>query len=292
MNTVLQYLKLVRIEQWIKNGFLFLPIFFDSQLINFQGFLNTAVAALAFAFVSSAVYIFNDFRDRKADRLHPEKKSRPLASGAVSPAAGFVVLGLMLVMAAAICWYLQSDSLVFILVVYFLMNIAYSSGLKHISILDIFILSFGYVLRVYAGGFASGVDPSKWLTLMTFLLALFLSLSKRRDDVVIFETSGTKMRKGIEAYNLSFLNTSLSVIGGILVVAYSMYVLSPETEERFNSPYLYFTIAFVLAGVLRYLQITLVEQNSGSPTGLLYKDRFLQITIMLWLASLFYIIYW
>jgi len=288
---MIHYLKLIRIEQWIKNGFLFLPIFFDNQLTNTDAFGGTTLAAFAFAFLSSAVYIFNDYRDRNADRLHPKKRNRPIASGAISVSNAFVVLGIMLLVSAGICWYLSSISLAYVLVLYLLMNLGYSSGLKHIAILDIFILSFGYVLRVYAGGFASEIEPSKWLTLMTFLLALFLSLSKRRDDVAIFEASGTKMRKGIEAYNMAFLNTSISVIGGILVVAYSMYVLSPETEARFNSPYIYFTIIFVLAGVLRYMQITLVEKNSGSPTGLLYKDRFLQVTIALWLLSLMSIIY-
>lgn len=288
---MIHYLKLIRIEQWIKNGFLFLPIFFDNQLTNTDAFGGTTLAALAFAFLSSAVYIFNDYRDRNADRLHPKKRNRPIASGAVGVSQAFVVLGIMLLVSAGICWYLSSVSLAYVLILYLIMNLGYSSGLKHIAILDIFILSFGYVLRVYAGGFASGIEPSKWLTLMTFLLALFLSLSKRRDDVAIFEASGTKMRKGIEAYNMAFLNTSISVIGGILVVAYSMYVLSPETEARFNSPYIYFTIIFVLAGVLRYMQITLVEKNSGSPTGLLYKDRFLQVTIALWLLSLVSIIY-
>lgn len=289
---MIQYLKLIRIEQWIKNGFLFLPVFFDNQLTNADAFINTTLAAFAFAFVSSAVYIYNDYRDREADRLHPKKKFRPIASGAVSPAKAFTVLTIMVLFCAAICWYLSSVHLAVVLGIYLIMNLGYSSGLKHIAILDIFILSFGYVLRVYAGGFASDIEPSKWLTLMTFLLALFLSLSKRRDDVAIFEASGTKMRKGIEAYNMAFLNTSISVIGGILVVAYSMYVLSPETEARFDSPYIYATIIFVLAGVMRYMQITLVEKNSGSPTGLLYKDSFLQITIALWLLSLLYIIYW
>lgn len=289
---MIQYLKLIRIEQWIKNGFLFLPVFFDTQLTNSEAFINTTLAALAFAFLSSAVYIFNDYQDRNADKLHPKKRFRPIASGAISVPKAFAVLVVMVASSAFICWYLSSAYLAYVLALYLVMNFGYSSGLKHIAILDIFILSFGYVLRVYAGGFASDIEPSKWLTLMTFLLALFLSLSKRRDDVAIFEASGTKMRKGIEAYNMAFLNTSISVIGGILVVAYSMYVLSPETEMRFSSPYIYFTIIFVLAGVMRYMQITLVEKNSGSPTGLLYKDKFLQITIALWLVSLLYIIYW
>ncbi|MBI1184194.1 decaprenyl-phosphate phosphoribosyltransferase [bacterium] len=291
MNKIGQLFKLVRLGQWVKNGFLFLPIFFDKQLFNARAFEKTFLAALAFACVSSIIYIFNDYRDRNEDRHHPTKKYRPLASGAVSPRQAVAVAIVLAGLAALLLWFLHSWQLVVVLVTYATFNVFYSLGLKHVSLLDVFILAFGYVLRVYAGGFASEIVPSEWLTLMSFLLALFLALAKRRDDLILFENGNKKTRKAIDGYNQAFLNTALSMLGGIMVVAYCMYVLSPETQLRFGSRYLYLTVIFILAGVLRYVQITLVEFKSGSPTTVLYKDKFLQLSIALWLGSLFFIIY-
>jgi 4-hydroxybenzoate polyprenyltransferase len=286
-----QYAKLLRVNQWVKNGFLFLPIFFDKQLLNLETLSSNFLGAFAFAFASSVVYIINDYFDREKDKLHPKKKFRPIASGAIKPAMAFIAAFICLLIAAALIYTIQSVEFAVVLAIYLVLNVLYSSWLKHVSLLDIFILAFGYVLRVYAGGFSTNIAPSEWLILMSLLLALFLALAKRRDDVILFETSGTKARKAIDGYNQSFFNTALSMLGGILVVTYSIYVLSAETQARFQSEYLYLTVIFILAGVLRYLQITLVEHDSGSPVRLLYTDRFLQVTILSWLLSLFLIIY-
>ncbi len=291
MSKIKEVLKLLRVNQWVKNGFLFLPIFFDKQLLNLPELVNTIFGAFAFAFTSSVVYVVNDYFDREKDKLHPKKKYRPLASGTIKPPLAFAIAFLSLAIGVSIALYLQSIELLIVLAIYLVLNFLYSSGLKHVSLLDIFILAFGYVLRVYAGGFATSIQPSEWLILMSLLLALFLALAKRRDDVILFESSGKVTRKAIDGYNQSFFNTALSMLGGIMVVTYSIYVLSPETEARFGSQYLYLTVIFILAGVLRYLQITLVQHDSGSPVKLLYTDRFLQTTILLWLVSLYLIIY-
>lgn len=285
------FVKLLRVHQWIKSGFLFLPIFFDQKLFVFDVFVNTVIGAFAFAFTSSAVYILNDYFDREKDRQHPTKKFRPIASGAIAPKTAFFIAALCLLFGFGAVFYLQSISLGVVLAIYLALNILYNLGLKQVSLLDIFILAFGYVLRVYAGGFAANIAPSEWLILMSLLLAMFLALAKRRDDVLLFEESGQKARKAIDGYNQSFFNTALSMLGGIIVVAYCIYVLSDETKERFGSEYLYLTVIFILAGVLRYVQITLVEHDSGSPEKLLYTDKFLQITIALWLGSLWALIY-
>ncbi|MFY0675453.1 MAG: UbiA prenyltransferase family protein [Bacteroidia bacterium] len=291
MNLIRQYAKLLRVNQWVKNGFLFLPIFFDKQLLNLDVLKLNFFGALSFAFASSVIYIINDYFDREKDRLHPKKKFRPLASGAINPLPAFIAALICLGISGALVYSIQSLDFLIVLSIYLVLNVLYSSGLKHVSLLDIFILAFGYVLRVYAGGFATNIAPSEWLILMSLLLALFLALAKRRDDVILFQASGKKARKAIDGYNESFFNTALSMLGGILVVTYSIYVLSGQTQARFQSEYLYLTVIFILAGVLRYLQITLVEHDSGSPVKLLYTDKFLQITIFLWLLCLYLIIY-
>lgn len=291
MTHILTYARLLRIDQWVKNGFLFLPLFFDRSILNTDHLFNTTLGFLAFALTSSFIYILNDFRDIESDRLHPTKKNRPQASGAVGTLGAWTAALTCLVLAGVLVATLQVKEFGVILGIYVLLNTAYSLGLKKVALLDIFLPASGYVLRVYAGGVISDIQPSAWLTIMSFLLALFMILAKRRDDVVISISSGNQLRKSLSGYNQVFLNTALSMISGIIVVAYCMYTLSPETQERFSSPYLYFTVVYVIAGVLRYLQIGLVEQNAGSPSDLLYKDRFLQIVVVAWLTHLFVIIY-
>jgi 4-hydroxybenzoate polyprenyltransferase len=174
---------------------------------------------------------------------------------------------------------------------YFALNVAYSIRLKHIPIVDISIISSGFVLRLFVGSTAVDVMLSQWIVIMTFLLALFLAISKRRDDVLIFEATGQKMRVAVDGYNLKFLDASISMLGAIIVVAYLMYVTSPEVAQRLGSDSLYLTSLFVVIGVLRYLHRTLVQQDTGSPTKVALSDRFMQATIILWVASFAWIIY-
>lgn len=171
-----------------------------------------------------------------------------------------------------------------VLLIYFFLNILYSIKLKHISILDIFIIATGFVLRLFAGSVVTDVELSMWIILLTFLLAIFLALAKRRDDVLL-SLGGQETRKNIDGYNLEFVNASMVLMAGVVILSYIMYTISPEVTQRLNSNYLYLTSFFVILGVLRYMQITFVEQDSASPTKILIKDRFLKVTIILWLIS-------
>lgn len=245
---------------------------------------------LAFSLAASAVYVINDYMDIEADRAHPVKSKRPLASGAVSKPSALVLFALCVIAAFTIAWYIKVKFLL-VLGAYFLMNIGYTFGLKNISILDILILSAGFVFRVKCGGIAADIALSEWLVIMVFLLALFLAIAKRRDDVLIKLTSGKDMRKAVKGYNLDFMNVMLAIVSAIIIVAYLMYTLAPETMIRFNTYRLYYTSLFVIAGLLRYLQITYVESDTGSPTKILYKDRFIQVTIALWILSFYVILY-
>lgn len=179
---------------------------------------------------------------------------------------------------------LLSASFAIILAIYIIMNIAYTFALKHISILDISIIAIGFVLRIYAGAVLIGNTPSMWIVLVTFVLALFLALAKRRDDCLL-ALDGKKTRKNIDGYNLEMVDAAMTLMAGVTVVAYIMYTVSPEVIERLGTHNLYITALFVIIGILRYIQLTFVEQNSGNPTKLVLKDRFLKITIMAWLIS-------
>lgn len=171
------------------------------------------------------------------------------------------------------------------------MNIAYCIRLKQIALVDVFIISVGFVLRVIFGGLVINVVLSQWIIIMTFLLALFLAFAKRRDDVVIYTGTGIKSRKNVNRYNLDFMNLAITIVATITVVSYIMYTTSYEVIERTGSSYLYMTSIFVLLGILRYLQLTLVDIKSASPTNVLLKDRFIQFCIACWILSFFVIIY-
>lgn len=285
----MQLLKLLRIHQWVKNTFLFTPAFFGANLLNKE---NTVLipAFFLFSIVSSAIYIINDYRDIEADKLHPTKKDRPLASGAVSKSTGLILFSI-LILTGSIGAYLLSTTFAVILLIYFVLNIFYSFGLKHTPILEMLIVSSGFLLRVIAGAVVSNTPLSHWLIIMVFLLALFLILAKRRDDLIIFLDTGTAARKSIIHYNLDFINSSLTMLSGVIIVTYIMYTVSPEVIQRFNNEYLYGTTVFVIAGIMRYLKIALMDQKSGSPVKTLYTDKFIIITMLAWMLSFFIIIY-
>lgn len=286
----MKYLKLLRPTHWAKNAFLYIPLFFAGEIFNITKIGEVLLAFIAFSLTASSIYIINDYRDIAADRLHPVKCKRPLASGAVSKPAALLIFGLCILAGLAIAWYVKPKFL-FVLGIYFILNLVYSFGLKNISILDIIILATGFVLRVKAGGVAAGVPVSEWLMIMVFLLALFMAVAKRRDDVLIKQQSGQEMRKAAKGYNMDFMNVMLALVSAVIIVAYLMYTMSPETVQHFGTYRLYYTCLFVIGGLLRYLQITYVENNTGSPTKILYKDRFIQLTIFLWVLSFYVLIY-
>ena len=180
---------------------------------------------------------------------------------------------------------------IYIVLIYFVLNIFYSLKLKHVAILDVIIIAIGFVLRVIEGAVIAAVPLSKWIVLMTFLLSLLLAFAKRRDDVIIFEKTGIKVRPNLSSYNLEFLNSVLSLLSAITIICYIMYTVSDEVMQRLESSYLYLTSLFVIAGILRYLQLTQVSQKSGSPTKILFRDRFIQMTVLGWVFSYFWIIY-
>lgn len=284
------YLKLLRPKDWAKNLFLFIPVFFSGELFDKNVYPALFLGFLAFCFVASSIYIINDYRDIEDDRKHPVKSKRPLASGAVSKTTAIVICILLILAGFGIAYYIR-EKFLFVLGIYFALNLAYSFGLKTVPILDIVIVAIGFVLRVKGGAVIAQIGVSEWLNIMVFLLALFMAIGKRRDDVLLKLTSGTDMRKAIKGYNLEYLNVVLALVCAVIVVAYFMYTMSPDVLRRLGTYRLYYTCLFVLAGILRYLQIIFVQAASGSPTKILYKDRFIQASLLLWIASFYLIIY-
>lgn len=285
---------LLRPQQWVKNMFIFLPLFFHGDLTNMSMLINAIIAFFCYSFAASSIYCFNDIYDVEADRKHPKKCKRPIASGTVSIPKAYGLMALMLLLSLALAYFTLGDTAMAVMGVicfYYLMNIAYCVKLKQIALVDVFIIAVGFVLRVVLGGVVNDIELSQWIVLMTFLLALFLAFAKRRDDVVLYQETGVLPRKNVNRYNLDFMNQAITIVATITLVAYVMYTVSDEVMQRFGSRYIYFTTIFVLAGILRYLQLTIVDVKSGSPTKVLMRDRFVQLCILGWIVSFLVLIY-
>ena len=290
MNNILQ---LIRPYQWIKNTFVFLPVFFGGALTQVESLLGSLSAFFAYCFAASAIYCYNDIHDVEDDRRHSEKCHRPIASEAVSIAKGYAIMAVMILLSvlAVLSAGERSLQLGAVIAVYFVLDIAYCLMLKRFAVVDVCVLSFGFVLRILAGSAATGVVASHWLVLMTFLLALLLSFAKRRDDVVKMMVTGEAPRHNTKRYNMTFVNQAITVTASVTLVCYIMYTISPEVTSRTNFGYGYLTTVFVILGLLRYMQLTSVDNKSGDPTKILYSDRFLQAVIAMWLLSYVLMIY-
>lgn len=287
-------LRLIRPKQWLKNVFVLIPMFFGGSLTDSVDIRNSLVTFCAFSLVASSIYCFNDITDVEADRRHPVKCRRPLASGAVKVSTAWALMVLLAVLSLASLTLMSDGSLLTvtgIILLYFVLNILYCAWLKQHAIVDVCVIAFGFVLRVLAGGAATGTVVSKWLVLMTFLLTLFLSFAKRRDDVLRMNETGEAPRKNTIRYNLTFINQAITITASVTLVCYIMYTVSPEVTRRLGSDMLYLTTAYVLLGLLRYIQLTVVDKRSGDPTKVMLHDRFIQAVVVLWALTFLVIIY-
>lgn len=273
---------LLRPHQWIKNAFVAAPLFFSPSAVSLHAAGVVAAGVVSFCFLSSAIYIINDYMDREADRLHPKKRDRPLAARTVSTSQAAGLLAVNLLAGLTIAAFLEPIFLSFS-ASYVAINLAYSLGLKRVTIIDVLIISALFVLRIYAGAVLIAVVPSPWMIVSVGLLALFLAFAKRRDDLEI--GLDDSHRASLRGYNKEYLDTATNVVLGALLISYLMYTTGDYARQKFGTDWLFITSPFVIAGVLRYLQITLVEKRSGSPTRLVMRDRFLTATILGWLVT-------
>jgi decaprenyl-phosphate phosphoribosyltransferase len=279
---------LMRPRQWVKNAFVFAPVFFTPTMMSAASVWSVFVVFLCFCCISSGVYCFNDLRDRESDKNHPKKRLRPLPSGRISVGAAAVLGGILMAVGFGLAIAMVPAAAP-VMLLYVVVNVAYSVALKNIAIVDVLIISFGFVLRVYGGAAVIGVAPTPWIQICAGLLALFIALAKRRDDVVL--EIGTEHRVSLSGYTRLFLDVCIGVTLSALLVSYMIFTLNDEAMTRLGSNRLFLTVPFVIAGIFRYLQLTLVFERSGSPTELVFKDVFLTGTVVGWLLVYAYLIY-
>lgn len=288
-------MQLMRPQQWIKNIFIFVPPFFGIRIHEVQYVIPTIFAFLSFSMIGSSIYCFNDIHDADSDRLHPTKCLRPIASGHVSKSRGYLIMAFCFFSAIALAVAVGWDKIyhtLSIILVYWVLNIFYCLKLKHVAIVDVTCIAVGFLLRVMMGGVAADARASQWLIMMTFLLTLFLALSKRYDDVLLNTEEGKVMRKSITGYDVIFISVIMAALAAVTLVCYIMYTISDEVTARFGTNKIYLTSIWVICGLSRFLQLMIVFHRSSSPTRTIIYDRFMRACIIGWILSFFLIIYY
>jgi 4-hydroxybenzoate polyprenyltransferase len=280
----------VRPEQWTKNLVIFAALLFGQKLFDWPSTTRAVAAFAIFCGLSGVVYLVNDVMDRDADRLHPTKSARPIASGAIAPSTALAAAAVIALVGLAAAWSL--GPLFFMTAVTYLVLLAFYSGpIKHLVILDVLTIALGFVLRAVAGAVAIHVPISHWLLVCTILLALFLALSKRRHELVLLADNATSHRRILSEYSPYLLDQMIGVVTASTLMAYALYTVSPETIERFGSDRLLLTLPFPLYGIFRYLYLVHQKQGGGSPAEMLLTDRPLLVCVALWAAAVVLILY-
>ena len=285
---VIALLKTMRPKQWAKNIFVFTALVFDRKLLDLSAFLDTLAGAGIFSLIASAVYIFNDIADIESDKQHPTKKNRPIASGKLPLEAAWAA-GIILLLIALPLAYLLDPAFLAVCLVYFVLNILYSTRLKHIPLIDVLVLASFYLLRVIGGTTLIEVRRfSPWLYMVTSLFALFIGLGKRRAELVLQYDNGGKVRPVLEGYTIALLDQLIIIVSGTTIVSYSLYTFSAPNLPDNHSMML--TIPFVLYGIFRYLYL-LQAGKGGAPEDIAMSDRPLQTAILLWSIVIMLVFY-
>jgi 4-hydroxybenzoate polyprenyltransferase len=281
----------MRIQQWIKNFFIYAPLIFSGHLFNVHDLLLTMAGFFVLSFASSAIYLFNDVVDMEKDKLHPEKSHRPIPSGKLKPGIAifsFLVFAILCLIAA----YIINPYFGLIVLIYMVMNILYSFWLKQLVILDVMTISVGFVLRVIAGAIIINVPTSEWLIICTMLLSLFLGFSKRRSELVLLENLANTHRSVLTHYSSHFLDQMIGIVTASTVMSYALYTISEETILKFGTKDLIYTVPFVLYGIFRYLYMVHKKQEGGNPTQAVLTDIPIIVNVVLWVLVTSVIIYW
>ncbi len=285
------YIKLIRVKHWLKNGLVFLPIFFSSNIFNINLLLTSVLAFFIFSFTSSIVYVVNDMNDIEKDKLHPVKKNRPLASGAISIPMARVVIVILFVLVALLSFFaykVNNNIFIFIIpLIYLVLNIMYSKGLKNIPIIDVVILVSGFVFRVMYGGVITDIEVSKYLYLMIIFGAFYLGFGKRRNEII---KNGEKSRKVLELYNKEFLDKNMYVMLGLAVVSYTLWCVDPATIARVGNDYLFWTIPLLIIILLLY-SLNIEGNSHGDPIEVILADKKLLVTVFIYIIVMGGILY-
>jgi len=287
---VMGLLRSMRPHQWTKNVFVFAALIFAQKFDHLEDIGRATAAFGLFCALSGAVYIINDLADREKDRAHPRKRLRPIASGSVSAAAAQVFAAVLVV--GSLCLGFALDTgFGMVASTYFVVNLAYSFYLKRIVILDVMTIAFGFVLRAVAGAEVIHVPISSWLLLCTSLLALFLGFCKRRNELTYLQGDASGHRESLREYSVAFLDQMISVVTASTVIAYALYAMSPEVQEKLHTHYLGVTVPFVLYGIFRYLYVLNMKGEGGSPSRVLLEDKPLLINVGLWMTTCLVLLY-
>jgi 4-hydroxybenzoate polyprenyltransferase len=285
------YLKLIRPKHWVKNLFVFAALIFARELFQLGPLLEAVKAFVVFCLSASAIYIINDVADADADRAHPEKRHRPIASGAV-PVNRALALAVFLLAVSAIIVSGMHHLFVITIVIYVLMNLAYSFRLKEVVLLDVFIVAAGFMLRVLGGAYAINVTVSSWLVLCSLFISLFLGFAKRRSELQRAAPEGAaEQRRVLAAYSAAVLDQMLTISAAGAVISYALYTVAPRTVEIFHTEKLIYTTVFVIFGVFRYLHLIYTSADAENPTNAVTRDVPIIVTVALWIASCVGIIY-
>lgn len=283
-------LESLRPQQWVKNGFVFAALIFSRSLTDWPRNSRVALAGLAFCLISSAAYLVNDILDAPEDRKHPVKKMRPIASGRLGAARAAWVAALLGLLSLAGAWALDRQFFL-IIALYAALNLLYSWVLKHVVLLDVFVIGMGFVLRVVGGGVVIHVAISSWLIVCSTLLALFLALCKRRHELVLLRESAPDHRAILASYTPYFLDQLIAIVTASTVMSYALYTLSHDVQTKFPGKRLELTIPFVLFGIFRYLYLVHQNEEGGNPTRVVFTDVVLLSVVLMWAASVIFIIY-
>lgn len=282
------WLKQLRAKEWIKNGFILLPIFFAGKLANLHLIGLLLLGFISFCFAASSIYCINDLVDVLEDKLHPIKKKRPYPAGKLSKKSLLMAAFLSAIVSIIFCLSLPPGAK-WILILYFVMQLSYSFFLKHISIVDCVIIASGFVMRILFGGMMIDSVGSSWILMVTFLLSLYLAFAKRRCEIAL--SINNDSRRSLQYYSLQFLDIALAITCAVTIVSYVMYTHDAEVIRRIHFNYFYVTSLFVVVGMLRHLQQTIQQNGTESPTEYLLKDPIIAITIILWILFNAYILY-
>ncbi|PPR65452.1 MAG: Decaprenyl-phosphate phosphoribosyltransferase [Alphaproteobacteria bacterium MarineAlpha3_Bin7] len=288
MKSLNSVVKLIRPIQWVKNLFLGAPIFFTPSAMSIENIVNVIIGFFCFSLLASSIYVFNDVLDKDSDVFHPIKKSRPIANGEISKEFA-IALAIVLFATSIFISYKISISFFYWSVLYGTMMLFYSWLFKQFAPIDIIVITLGFVIRVEAGAAIIDATPTVWLLTLTALIALFLALAKRRDDLI--EGINKNHRQSLSGYNLNYLEHCISIVSASILVSYVLYTNDNLAMERLGTSQLYVTIPFVLFGILRYLQILLVYKRPSSPETILISDRWMGGVVLCWLVSVMFILH-
>ncbi len=280
----------LRPYQWTKNLIIFGGLLFGQRLFDLRSVLDASAAFVVFCALSGVVYLLNDVADRDADRKHPLKQHRPIASGALSTSTALAAAGVIGVTALGAAFWLRFEFGLFA-AAYVALLAFYSGPLKHVVIIDVLTIAIGFVLRAAAGAVVIDVPISNWLLVITILGALFLALSKRRHELVLLADDATSHRATLQEYSPYLLDQMISVVTASTLVAYAFYTINPETVEKFHTTHLGLTLPFLLYGIFRYLYLVHQKEGGGSPAEMLLNDRPLLLCVALWALAVALIIY-